>query len=119
MEDENYMKRALFLADEAAARDEVPVGALIVQGDRIVAEAHEKGYAVTMFGRKRYIPELKSSNFNIRQGAERMALNTPIQGTAADLIKLAMIKVDAALQEKFPETEIIDIKQENPVKFIK
>ena len=60
-----------------------------------------------MFGRKRYIPELKSSNFNIRSGAERIALNTPIQGSAADLIKLAMIRVDQALAENFPEAKLI------------
>jgi len=59
----------------------------------VVVNARETGYTQTMFGRKRYIPELKSSNFNIRQGAERIALNTPIQGTAADLMKLAMIRV--------------------------
>ena len=58
----------------------------------IVAAAKDQGYVTTMFGRRRYIPELKSSNYNIRQGAERIALNTPIQGTAADLIKLAMVR---------------------------
>ena len=60
-----------------------------------------------MFGRKRYIPELKASNFNVRSGAERIALNTPIQGTAADLIKLAMIRVENALNEHFPEAELL------------
>ena len=60
-----------------------------------------------MFGRKRYIPELKASNFNIRSGAERIALNTPIQGTAADLIKLAMIRVEKALNENFPEAQLL------------
>ena len=73
----------------------------------VVADARETGYTTTMFGRKRYIPELKSSNFNIRQGAERIALNTPIQGTAADLIKLAMIRVENALQERFPEAKLL------------
>ena len=62
----------------------------------VVADAREKGFTETMYGRKRWIPELTSSNFNVRQGAERIALNTPIQGTAADLIKLAMIRVEAA-----------------------
>ena len=51
--------------------------------------------------------ELKSSNFNIRQGAERIALNTPIQGTAADLIKLAMVRVEQALNEKYPEAKLL------------
>ncbi len=65
----------------------------------IVQTARQQGYVTTLYGRRRYIPEIKSSNFNIRQGAERIALNTPIQGTAADLIKLAMIRVFEALQE--------------------
>ena len=73
----------------------------------IVLDAREKGYTATMYGRKRYIPELSSSNFNIRSGAERIALNTPIQGTAADLIKLAMIRVENALNEHYPEAELL------------
>ena len=73
----------------------------------VVIEAREKGYTETMYGRRRYIPELKSSNFNIRQGAERIALNTPIQGTAADLIKLAMIRVYHALADQFPEATLL------------
>ena len=73
----------------------------------VVADAREKGYTQTMYGRKRYIPELKSSNFNIRQGAERIALNTPIQGAAADLIKLAMIRVDKALGEHYPQAKLL------------
>ena len=74
---------------------------------QVVADAREIGYTQTMFGRRRYIPELKSSNFNIRQGAERIALNTPIQGTAADLIKLAMIRVENALNRYFPEAQLL------------
>ena len=74
---------------------------------RVVADAREKGYTQTLYGRKRYIPELKSSNFNIRQGAERIALNSPIQGTAADLIKLAMIRVEEALTQQFPEARLL------------
>ena len=74
---------------------------------QVVADARETGYTQTLYGRKRYIPELKASNFNIRQGAERIALNTPIQGTAADLIKLAMIRVDQALRENFPEAKLL------------
>ena len=73
----------------------------------VVANAREIGYTETMFGRKRYIPELKASNFNVRSGAERIALNTPIQGTAADLIKLAMIRVEKALNENFPEAQLL------------
>ena len=74
---------------------------------QVVADARQAGYTETLYGRKRYIPELKSSNFNIRSGAERIALNTPIQGTAADLIKLAMIRVDKALGEHFPEAKLL------------
>ena len=74
---------------------------------QVVADARDRGYTETMFGRRRYIPELKSSNFNVRSGAERIALNTPIQGTAADLIKLAMIRVDTALRENFPEAKLL------------
>ena len=74
---------------------------------QVVIDAREKGYTQTLYGRRRYIPELTSSNFNIRSGAERIALNTPIQGTAADLIKLAMIRVDKALREAYPEAKLI------------
>jgi len=74
---------------------------------QVVEDAREVGYTTTMYGRKRYIPELKSSNFNIRQGAERIALNTPIQGTAADLIKLAMIRVEQALNAQYPQAELL------------
>ncbi len=74
---------------------------------QVVEQARSRGYTETLYGRRRYIPELKSSNFNIRSGAERMALNTPIQGTAADLIKLAMLRVDKALAERFPEAKLI------------
>ena len=66
----------------------------------IVEQAKKDGYVTTLFGRRRELPELKSSNFNIRSFGERVALNTPIQGTAADIIKLAMLRVDAALRKK-------------------
>lgn len=65
----------------------------------IVAKAKADGYVTTLFGRRRDLPELKSSNFNIRSFGERVALNTPIQGTAADIIKLAMLHVDTALRQ--------------------
>ncbi len=74
---------------------------------QVVEDAKAIGYTETLYGRKRYIPELKSSNFNIRSGAERIALNTPIQGTAADLIKLAMIRVEHALNGQFPEAKLL------------
>ena len=74
---------------------------------QVVSDAAQSGYTRTIYGRRRYIPELKSSNYNIRQGAERIALNTPIQGTAADLIKLAMIRVHNALVERFPQATLL------------
>ena len=65
---------------------------------RVVAQAREDGYVSTLFGRRRELPELKSSNFNMRAFGERVALNMPIQGTAADVIKLAMVNVAARLR---------------------
>lgn len=61
--------------------------------DGVVEQAKEAGYVSTLWGRRRWIPEIKSSNFNTRSFGERVALNMPIQGTAADIIKLAMVKV--------------------------
>jgi DNA polymerase-1 len=66
----------------------------------VVTEARNQGYTTTLFGRRRYLPELKSDNFRIRQMGERMALNAPVQGTAADIIKAAMIDLDARLREE-------------------
>ena len=65
----------------------------------IKEQARQDGFVTTSFGRRRWIPELRSSNFNVRSFGERVALNTPIQGTAADIIKLAMIRVSRALRE--------------------
>lgn len=67
--------------------------------DETIASAHRDGYASTLFGRKRRIPELKSSNYNLRSFGERTAMNHPMQGTAADIMKLAMIEVDKSLRE--------------------
>ncbi len=67
--------------------------------DEQVASAHEKGFVETLMGRRRYVPELKAKNWNVRQFGERVAQNTPIQGTAADMIKKAMIDVDHVLAE--------------------
>jgi DNA polymerase-1 len=67
--------------------------------DGVVTQARNQGYTTTLFGRRRYLPELKSDNFRIRQMGERMALNAPVQGTAADIIKRAMIDLDAALSK--------------------
>ncbi len=66
---------------------------------RVVEEARATGYVTTLMGRRRQLPELHSSNYNVRSGAERMALNTPIQGTAADIIKAAMLRVRNALRD--------------------
>jgi len=65
--------------------------------DRTVVEAREKGYVETLFGRRRYVPELKDRNYNIRAFGERTATNSPLQGSAADLIKIAMVRIAAAL----------------------
>ncbi|MDD3174755.1 MAG: DNA polymerase I, partial [Herbinix sp.] len=67
--------------------------------DRLVADAKEDGFCTTLFGRRRPIPELASSNFMQRSFGERVAMNSPIQGTAADIIKIAMIKVNQRLKE--------------------
>ncbi|MGN1014312.1 MAG: DNA polymerase I [Butyricicoccus sp.] len=75
--------------------------------ERIKAEAKEAGYVSSMFGRRRYLPELKSKNFNIRSFGERVALNTPIQGTAADIIKIAMVRVWRRLRAEGLQTKLI------------
>lgn len=67
--------------------------------DRTVAEAKTRGYTETLFGRRRRIPELENSNFRIRQAGERQAMNAAIQGLAADIFKIALIRIDAALSE--------------------
>ena len=66
--------------------------------DKTVEEARQKGFVETLFGRRRYIPELRDRNFSIRSFGERTATNSPLQGSAADLIKIAMIRIHAALQ---------------------
>ena len=69
--------------------------------------AKEHGYVKTMFGRRRDIPELKSSNYQTRSFGERAAMNTPVQGTAADIIKLAMINVSRRLKQKNLKSRLI------------
>lgn len=66
--------------------------------DETIAAAQRDGYVTTLFGRRRYLPELSSSNYNIREFGKRCAMNTPIQGTAADIIKLAMLRIREALK---------------------
>jgi len=75
--------------------------------DGLVKEAKEKGYVTTMFGRRRPIPELSSSNYMQRSFGERVAMNSPIQGTAADIIKIAMIRVWRALKEAGLKSKLI------------
>ena len=75
--------------------------------DDIVESAKQKGYVETLFGRRRYIPEIKSNNYMVRQFGNRVAMNTPIQGTAADIMKIAMINVNKALQESKINAKII------------
>ncbi len=75
--------------------------------DSIKQRAREDGYVLTEFGRKRYIPELSASNKNIQHFGERVAMNSPIQGTAADIIKIAMIKVADALREKGLDARLV------------
>jgi DNA polymerase-1 len=67
--------------------------------DRTVEEARASGFVTTLAGRRRAFPDLQSSNQTIRSNAERAAINTPIQGTAADMIKLAMIRIDSLLRQ--------------------
>ena len=74
---------------------------------RIVDTAKEQGYAQTIFGRRRYLPELASSNHNLRAFGERVARNMPIQGTAADIIKIAMIRVQKRLRAEIPSAKLI------------
>lgn len=75
--------------------------------DRLVSDAKEKGYAETMFGRRRPVPELASSNFMQRSFGERIAMNSPIQGTAADIIKIAMIRVKQRLDREQLKSKLI------------
>ncbi|RYD24420.1 MAG: DNA polymerase I, partial [Verrucomicrobiaceae bacterium] len=75
--------------------------------DRTINEARENGYVETLSGRRRYFPDLNSGNQSLRGNAERAAINSPIQGTAADMIKLAMIRVDALLRESSARTKML------------
>ena len=74
---------------------------------QIVQDAYRDGYVSTLFGRKRVIPELKNSNHMVKAAGERIALNTPIQGTAADIMKIAMVKTAKALEEKSLQARLL------------
>jgi len=81
--------------------------------DSILGEAREKGYVTTLLGRRRATPDIQSANRMVREAGERMAINTPIQGSAADIIKLAMIKVNEALEsEEFKSNMILQVHDE-------
>jgi DNA polymerase-1 len=75
--------------------------------DGIVASTRENGYAETLAGRRRYIPDIHSPNFNIRSAAERVAINMPVQGTASDIIKIAMVAIDAEIRERQMESRML------------
>ena len=75
--------------------------------DSLKEICEEKGYAETLFGRKRFLPDINSSNRTVKAMAERVAINSPIQGTAADIIKMAMIKIDHRLKEEKLKSKMI------------
>lgn len=75
--------------------------------DEQVDLARQQGFVETLNGRRRYIPEIEARNFNVRQFGERIAQNTPIQGTAADLIKVAMIRIQRLLEDRFTESKLL------------
>ncbi len=75
--------------------------------ERMKALARSQGYVSTLLGRRRYLPDINNRNFNLRSFAERTAINTPIQGTAADIMKLAMLRVDAALQQSALSSRVL------------
>lgn len=75
--------------------------------DNAVEHCKEKGYVETLWGRRRYVPEIKSNNYNVRQFGERVAMNAPIQGTAADIIKIAMVNIENELEERKLKAKLI------------
>ena len=75
--------------------------------DKTVADATEEGYTTTLYGRRRYIPELRASNGMIRAMGKRLAMNAPLQGTAADIMKLAMVRVHQALKAELPSAKLL------------
>jgi len=82
-------------------------GPLLSYLNNLKERAHKDGYVETLHGRRRPMPDIHSSNFMVRQGAERAAMNMPIQGTEADLMKLAMIEVDKQLQKQHPQARML------------
>jgi len=75
--------------------------------ERTKQQARERGYVQTILGRRRYVPDINASNAQVRAAAERMAISTPVQGTAADIIKLAMIRIHAEMEGKGLKAKMI------------
>jgi DNA polymerase-1 len=75
--------------------------------DRLLAEGRQQGFVATLLGRRRYLPDLRSGNPVARNAAERMAMNAPVQGTASDMIKIAMVRMRAALAERRLQTRML------------
>jgi DNA polymerase-1 len=75
--------------------------------DRTVAEARDRGYTETLFGRRRHIPELSSANYRLRQAGERQAMNAGIQGMAADVFKMALVRLDRALERSDAASRLV------------
>jgi len=75
--------------------------------DATIARVREVGYAETLLGRRRYLPDISAENRQVREGAERTAINTPIQGTAADIIKIAMINIHHSMPVEFPDARLL------------
>ena len=73
----------------------------------VIEQGTKEGYVATLYGRRRYIPELKDGKYMVREAAKRMAMNSPIQGTAADIIKIAMLRVDRALKDAGLEAKLV------------
>ena len=105
-------RRELLAAVEELLRLGEEAGALLPprrsrEEREVVERAKADGYVSTLMGRRRWLPELKSSNFNLRSFGERVALNMPIQGTAADIMKLAMVAVRKRLRQELPEARLV------------
>jgi DNA polymerase I len=75
--------------------------------DESIRRAREQGYVTTMFGRRRYLPDIHSRNQVVRGNAERNAINAPLQGSAADIIKIAMVRIATRLEREMPEAKMI------------
>jgi DNA polymerase-1 len=75
--------------------------------DNMIRQSRQKGFVSTIFGRKRYIPEINSRNAMLRSSGERMAINTPVQGTAADIVKIAMLNCHKKIKKDFPEAKLL------------